>query len=61
MRLVPALIATLFLAGCGSSEAPPLTGNVVDAHGAHAGSFHPAGSPAGDYSRAKPANAQDAR
>ena len=46
-------LAVLQLAGCGRSDAPPpLTGNLTDARGAHAGSFRaPADNP-GDYGNA---------
>jgi hypothetical protein len=53
LRAACILLLALPLAACGRSDAPPpLTGNLTDARGAHAGSFRaPADNPA-DYGNA---------
>ena len=52
MRALFPLLA-LPLAACGSDRPPPLTGNLTDARGAHAGSFRGAdGASPGDYGNA---------
>ncbi|WP_375380712.1 hypothetical protein [uncultured Sphingomonas sp.] len=55
MRLSPFAAAVLLvapLAACGSDTPPPLTGNLTDARGAHAGSFRVPDNGTGDYGKA---------
>ena len=54
MRLIFLSAAALAapLAACGSDTPPPLTGNVTDARGAHAGSFRAPDAGPGDYGNA---------
>ena len=52
MRALLPLLAVP-LAACGHDQPPPLTGNLTDARGAHAGSFRPAdAAEPGDYGNA---------
>lgn len=55
-----ALTAALPLMACGSGTPPPLTGNVVDARGGHAGGFLPANASSDEQAGASTANSQDA-
>lgn len=42
------LLAVASLAGCNSDVPPPLTGNLTDARGAHAGTFRGPGNDTSD-------------
>ena len=49
LSLSVVLLAAALLAACGSDTPPPLTGNLTDARGAHAGSFRVSDNGTGDY------------
>ncbi len=52
LSLVAAVLLVAPLAACGSDTPPPLTGNLTDARGAHAGSFRVPDEGTGDYGNA---------